>query len=74
LKFYEEIYGDENKRLPSKELMEAAKKEPLIFKKNMYYFCESFPEMVTSDNLIQTIVEQYNAANLIRGFISKAVG
>ena len=74
LDLYEEIHGDENKRLPSKELMEAAKKEPLIFKKSMYYFCESSPDLVTSDKLMQTIIEQHHAAKPIREFIAKAVG
>lgn len=71
--YYEEIRGDENKRLPTKELMEAALKEPLIFKKSMYYFCESSPEMVTSDKLMETIINQYDAAKLVREFISMAV-
>jgi uncharacterized protein (TIGR02453 family) len=73
LKVYEEIHGEENKRLPSKVLMEAAKNEPLIFKKSLYYLCESSPEIVTSDKLMQTIVGQYNAAKPLREFISKAV-
>jgi uncharacterized protein (TIGR02453 family) len=70
---YGEIHGDENKRLPSKELMEAAKKEPLLFKKNMYYFTESSPNMVTSDKLLETILKQHEAAREVREFIAKAV-
>lgn len=70
---YGEIHGDENKRLPSKELMEAAKKEPLLFKKSMYYFAESSPEMVTSDKLMNTILKQYEAGRSVREFIAEAL-
>lgn len=70
---YGEIHGDENKRLPTKELTKAAQKEPLIFKKSMYYLCESDPEMVASDDLMEAILKQYDAAKSIREFIAKAV-
>jgi len=70
---YGEIHGDENKRLPSKKLMEAAKKEPLLFKKSMYYFVESSPDMVTSDKLMNTILKQYEAGRSVREFIAEAL-
>lgn len=70
---YGEIHGDENKRLPTAALTKAAVKEPLIYKKSMYYLCESSPEMVTSDELMQLIIRQYDASKEMREFIAKAV-
>ncbi|MEM9050462.1 MAG: DUF2461 domain-containing protein [Bacteroidota bacterium] len=70
---FDEIYGDENKRLPSKELMAAAEKEPLLFKKSMYYFAEESPDLVESDELMPTILEYHAAAKPLRDFIAKAI-
>jgi len=70
---YGEIRGEENKRLPNKELTEAAEKEPHIYKKQMYYWTELSPELVHSDKLIPTVIEYFKAAKPVREFLRKAL-
>lgn len=70
---YGGVHGDENKRLPDRELMEAAKKEPLIFKKSLYYFAEFPPKLITSDGLMDFVLEKHQAARPLREFIAEAV-
>lgn len=69
---YGSIRGAENKRLPTKELTEAAKKEPMLFKKQMYYWAELPPELVESDKLMETVVDYFKAAKPVRQFMRKA--
>jgi uncharacterized protein (TIGR02453 family) len=69
---YGEIRGEKNKVLP-KELSEAAKKQPLLFNKSFYYFTTLAPEMVTSDKLLETVMEKYQAARPVRQFLEKAL-
>jgi len=71
--YYGEIRGEVNKRLPNKELTEAAEKEPLIYKKQMYYWTELSPDFVHSKKLIPTVVEYFRAAKPVREFLRKAL-
>jgi len=70
---YGEVRGEENKRLPNKELTEAAEKEPLIYKKQMYYWAELSPDLVHSDDLMPTVVQYFKAAKPVRDFLRKAL-
>jgi len=74
LDVFEEVHGEENKRLPSKELTAAAKKEPLLYKKSLYYFAEFPPDLVTSDGLMEFVLQKHAAARPLREFIAEAVG
>lgn len=73
IEVYEEVHGEENKRLPTKALTDAAKKEPLIYKKSLYYFAEFSPDWVTSDDLMPFVLEKHAASKPLRTFIAKAV-
>lgn len=68
-----EIRGAEHKRLPGKELAEFAKQEPLIYKKQFYYWAELPPEMVTDDRLLESVLEYHEAAKPFRDFVEKYV-
>lgn len=73
IKHYGELRGEENKRLPNKELNQAAEKEPMIFKKQMYYWAEMSPDLVSSDRLMPTIIEYFQAAKPVREFLREAL-
>src|SRR5690606_9564277 len=67
------LEGDENKRLPTKELTEAAEKQPLLFKKQFFYSAVFPPEIITDDLLIDLIVEKHRDAKPVRDFFEKAL-
>ncbi len=69
---YGELQGEENKRLPA-ELMEAAAKQPLIFKKSFYYFHSFEPETILRDDLIDTCMEYYLAGKPVGDFLALAM-
>lgn len=68
-----EIRGEEHKRLPGKEFTEFAKQEPLIYKKQFYYWAELPPEMVTDDRLLDKVLEYHQSAKPFRDFVEKYV-
>lgn len=68
-----EIRGEENKRLTNKEMMEAAVKEPLLLRKQFYYWAEFPPEMVTDQNLLPFLVEKHQASKAFRNFLKAAL-
>lgn len=72
-KVFGELQGKENKRLPNKELTAAAEHQPLIYKKQFYYFREYPPEMVTDPNLVEKIVGDFRAAASVNEFLLKAM-
>jgi uncharacterized protein (TIGR02453 family) len=73
VKFWGKVRGEENKRLPSPELMVAAAHEPMLFKKQFYYERSLAPELVTSDRLLDEVMAHYDAAQPVHGFIEKAL-
>lgn len=73
LEVFGEIKGAENKRLPSKELTEAAKAEPLIYKKQFFYSADFPPEIVTDDLLVEFIAEKHREAKPVIDFLQKAL-
>lgn len=72
-KVHGELKGEENKRLPNKDMMEAAADEPMLLKKQFYYWVEFKPEMVTDENLIPFIVEKHRASIAFRDFLKEAL-
>jgi uncharacterized protein (TIGR02453 family) len=71
-KYYNGIQGDENKRLP-KELKEAGDQHPILYKKQFYYMVDHGPELVTSNKLMDTLMEHYHAGRGVQEFLSDAL-
>lgn len=72
VKYFGEIQGDKNKRIP-KEFKEAAEKQPLIFNKSMYFFSDVGIKHIESDNLMGLIMERYHAKHPVCNFFYDAL-
>tara|TARA_R110002124_G_scaffold284831_2_gene462568 strand:+ start:448 stop:1119 length:672 start_codon:yes stop_codon:yes gene_type:complete len=70
---YGELKGEENKRLPNKDLMEAAKSQPLLLRKQFYYMAESDADLVLSDKLLEHCMSQYQKGKIMKTFLRKAM-
>lgn len=70
-KWFGEIRGEKNKRLPA-EFAEIQDKQPLIANKQFYYFSELDPSLLYSEKLIDTIFEAYQASQGVREFLFAA--
>ncbi len=68
-----ELRGADNKRLSNKDMMAAAANEPLLLKKQLYYWAEFPPEMVMDQNLIPFLVEKHVASKDYRDFLKAAL-
>ena len=68
-----ELRGEEHKRIP-KEFKEAAEKQPLIFKKQMYYWGEIDKKHITSPKLADTMMKYYFAAKPMKEFFMETMG
>ncbi len=68
-----DIRGEENKRLPNKALTEFAEKEPLIYKKQFYYWAEMPPETVTDEALLEKVVDYHKAAKPFGDFVERYI-
>ncbi len=68
-----ELRGEKNKVLP-KEFKEAAAKEPFVFNKQFYFFAEFPPETILKDNLLEVVMEYFEASEPMRKFLTKARG
>lgn len=66
------IQGEKNKRL-DKQLLVAAEREPLLYNKQFYYYAHLPLNLLTTENLVPTILEYYNASTPIRAFLKDAV-
>jgi uncharacterized protein (TIGR02453 family) len=67
------LQGEENKRLPNKELTEAAVNEPMLYKKQFYYSAEFPPDIITDDLLVEFIAEKHRDSKSVRDFLEKAM-
>lgn len=67
------LKGQENKRLTDPFLVEAAVREPLIFRKQFYYMEEFPPEYVTRPDLVNIIVDHWRAAKPVSDFLMNAI-
>lgn len=73
VKAFGELKGDENKRLPSKEMMEAAQSEPLLFRKQFFYYASFDAKNVENPDLVNFIMDKHRAAKPVRDFLTKAL-
>lgn len=71
---YGSLKGDENKRLPNKELMAAAQEQPLLMRKQFYYMAESDSELIISDQLMDHCLKQYEDGKKMKHFLRTAMG
>ena len=69
---YGGLHGEENKRLPA-ELMEAAAKQPLIFKKSFYYFHAFDAETILREDLVEVCMEYFLAGKPVGDFLARAM-
>ncbi|MEM9721476.1 MAG: DUF2461 domain-containing protein [Bacteroidota bacterium] len=67
-----ELQGKEHKRIP-KEFKEAVADQPLLMKKQMYYWTEIDREHITSPQLVDLLMEYYEAAKLMKAFFTEAM-
>lgn len=72
VKTYGEIRGEKAKRL-SKDLKEAAEKQPLIFNKQWYFFTEYEPEIILQEDFISTLVADIKKGFPLTQFIRKGI-
>jgi uncharacterized protein (TIGR02453 family) len=66
------IQGEQNKRIPA-ELQEIAAKEPLIFNKQFFYSATLSPDLITSENLVETLMEYFQAGKKVNDFLKQAM-
>lgn len=69
---FDEIKGDQHKRLP-KEFTEAAETQPLLYKKRFYYMAEEKPELVLSDQLLPVTMEYFKASLPVMLYLRRAI-
>lgn len=67
-----ELKGDKNKVLPT-EFKEIAKKYPLIFNKSWYYQCSLPASLITSEELVDTLIQYFMSAEKVRNFFIAAL-
>ncbi len=63
-----ELQGEKNKILPP-AFKEVALKCPHIYNKQFFYWVELKPSMITSEKLIETVLEYYHAAQPVSKFL-----
>ena len=66
------IQGEEHKRIP-KEFQATHKKEPLIAKKQFYVVAMRETELLTSDNLMNKIMEYWHAVKPLNDYLTNAI-
>jgi uncharacterized protein (TIGR02453 family) len=66
------ILGTKNKIL-SKDLKEAAEKEPLIFNKQWYFYKQFEPEIIISEDLDQVILKCYEAGRPVEEYFNDLI-
>ncbi len=71
-RYFPKLLGEENKRLPA-NFSEAATKQPLLFKKQLYYMHYLEPELITSSELLPTAVDHFKAGFPMQEFLKEAV-
>lgn len=71
---YGELKGEENKRLPNKELMASAKNQPLLMRKQFYYMADSDSDIILSEDLMEHCLKQYESGKIMKEFLRQAMG
>lgn len=72
-KFFGSIQGEKNKVL-APEFKKLVEKQPLIANKNFYFMAELEGKLITSDKLMDKIMEAYSAAKPVNDFLIGAFG
>ncbi|WP_299433472.1 DUF2461 domain-containing protein [uncultured Aquimarina sp.] len=67
-----EIKGRALKRIP-KEWKEAYKKEPLIANKQFYFVGEEAPSLITSESLIEELMNYWKVMHPVNEYLTKAI-
>ncbi len=70
--FPDGVKGDRNKRL-TKEMLEIAQKQDLVFNKQFYYQAFINPNEIAKDKLLEIIMEHYFASKPLKNFLSRAL-
>ena len=65
---FETIRGEEHKRIPA-EFQETYKKEPLIAKKQFYFYTMRPAELITSDDLMSEIMSVWQKAHPVNTYL-----
>ncbi|MCF8461196.1 MAG: DUF2461 domain-containing protein [Flavobacteriales bacterium] len=68
-----ELRGEKNKILP-KEFKAASENQPLLFNKQFYFFASMPPEIILQENIIEVVMEYFEASEPMRKFLTKAGG
>jgi len=68
-----EISGEKNKRLP-KEFQETSEIQPLIANKEFYWFFKIKSTEITSNNLVDILVDKFQTTLPLNSFFEKALG
>ena len=71
-KAYGQIQGEKSKRIP-KEFREAAEKHPLLYNKQWYYHADLSPNVILSENLMDTILGLWKKAQPVKTFLANAI-
>jgi uncharacterized protein (TIGR02453 family) len=69
---YGQLQGDRLKRVPP-EFKEAAEDQPYVANKQWYYMADLDPEVVVSDDLADELLDRYQAAEGVTGFLRDAL-
>ncbi len=67
-----EVQGDRLKRVPP-EFKEAAEVQPYVANKQWYYMAEKDPAIIVSDDLVDRLMEIYQASSPVTGFLRDAL-
>ena len=67
-----QIHGEKNKRIP-KEFLKAAMTQPLLFNKQWYYYSELSPDIILTEDLMETILDQSRSATPMKLFLKEAL-
>lgn len=68
VKYFKEIRGEKNKRLPS-EFVEIQDEQPLIANKQFYYYSDLDSKLITSDNLLDEMFTRFESSLPVRQFL-----
>ena len=72
VKYFGEIHGEKNKRLP-KEFKENLETEPLIANKQFYYFTELNLDLLFDESIVNEIMQRYQVMDKLSDFFRRAL-
>ncbi len=69
---FDELRGEQHKRIPP-EFKAAAQKQPLLLNKQFYFFAKLKPKTVLRDDLADTLMDYYLAGKPLSDFLKKGL-